>query len=228
MIQTFTPSSVGRGPAGPPGGQPQAKDLGLGGTGCSGGGGPAYPVCPALVAAARTDAGSLAMLTHSPTLLRSGRAGTWERCHRPDHARVREVTKPQRSRGTCPGLPLPRQTPRCYRTAPFLTAPWPAAPLCPPLVLRGVQIPPLTRVFLAFLQVWLQIALQASQPAGCLGAKNGVTRLDFGWVSREGTFPTPPMCHGCPPLSKKHSTNPSGNLLYGLGQNPMHWLFKKH
>lgn len=90
-IQTLIPSSVGHGPAGPPGGSAQGYKAGTapgeglraGGTGCSGGGGPTCPVSPAPAASARPDAGSPAMLACSPMLLCRGRAGTWERCHHP-------------------------------------------------------------------------------------------------------------------------------------------------
>lgn len=152
---------------------------------------------------------------------------TQEHCHHPDHAGGGGVTKPQRSRRTCPGLPLPRQTP-CWITGAREAYPGLAAsllvlssrgrgqpsPLQPPGQLPlsahtsrsgGSKKPLQPGFFLAFLQLWWQIALQVSQPTSHLSAKNSITRLDLGWVSREGTFPAPPMCHGCPSLSKSHS-----------------------
>lgn len=156
----YLQNSVGHGPPGLPGGSAWAcgtapsKGLRAGeaAKGCSQG------MSPALAAAAHPDADSLVMLAYSSVLLFRGWTGTWGNCYCP----VREVTKSQQSRGTCPELSLSRQTLHWYRTAPLFSAPWPALPFPTPCT-QGLQNPhfnqsfsgskTLTRVFLVFLQV---------------------------------------------------------------------------
>jgi len=156
------------------------------GTGCSGGW-PACPVSPELAAAARPDTGSRRCSPASPCVGHGQGPGS---CHHPNRPWV------GRSHGgTCPGLPLPRQTPRWVTRAgeghplaascpgmghPCSLQPPGQLPSVPTPHPREEQKPPLTGVFLAFLQVWLQTALQASQLASCLGAKDRVHRLDLG------------------------------------------------
>lgn len=203
-------------PGGAGQGQPHAKGLGLGETGYSGLVALLAPWSPALAAASHRDAGSPAMLAPSPLLLCRGQAGTWERCCCPDHAPVGEVTKPRRSRGTGPGLPLPRQIPRWYRAALFLTAPPASSPsLAHPSRSGRCKKIPFNRSF-SGLSAGVVANGPPSKPA-CWPpqCQERCHQAVFGLGEQGRDIPCTPNVPCL--LPEKHSANPSGNLLYGLG-----------
>lgn len=86
-------------------------------------------VSPALAAAAHPDADSLVMLAYNSVLLFRGRTGTWGNCY----CRVREVTKSQQSKGTCPGAVLVEANTSLVQNSPTLFSPLASSPFSHPL-----------------------------------------------------------------------------------------------
>lgn len=97
-------------------------------------------------AAAHPEADSLVMLAYSSVLLHRGWAGTWENGHCPGHTRVREVTKSQHSRGTCPGAVLAEANTSLVQSGPTPYSPLASSPLARPLH-SGVAETPFKRSF---------------------------------------------------------------------------------
>lgn len=164
-MQTFTLSSECWGPLallepvpGCGAGTAPGKGLRAGETGCS-----------QWVSAAHPGAHSLVMLAYTLCFSR-GMDRHLENCHTP----AREVTKSQHSRGTYPGAVLAEANPSGTEQPHFLQPHFLQLSLYPPLALRGCKSPAL-RVFLVFLQVLLQITLQAIQPSCHLSARSRVT-----------------------------------------------------